>query len=493
MAETILAFSTTSLWEIHNAQILEICLRESTSGNTILVYHCQRSIAACRTNPNDLVSRCRSCIKQSKRNQRIFLPKGISNIRMVDVANLKMNSPEFHISSHEEMFLYNYQGFPFGRAVISQLQTVLRESEISNRDIQVSGNKILANAICLFHFFNREICEKGVSKIYVFGGRYAAERALIFAAKSSSIKFETFETGSALDKIWTSELGETSFQSYISDIQAMESGLLGQSREVALREGQRYFLDWRGGQSHDPKYLNPNIGKKQSEATTFEVIDNTRFNQTQKRKMVAFTSTNYEVLAFDDFQILDSEKNTQYSVIQAINDCEEITNNFDVKVRWHPNSLTSSPSDIARMKECINSSPNLNHIEPESNVNSYILIENCDIVVSFGSTIGIEASAMGKPVILLGKCSYSNIGATLEPRNFSEFVNQLSSTYGASNIEQALIWASWRSSFGNKLRFVSMRGGFKFYINGRRIATLNSRLNIVFNLIKHKIKNKVLI
>ena len=51
---------------------------------------------------------------------------------------------------------------------------------------------------------------------------------------------------------------------------------------------------------------------------------------------------------------------------------------------------------------------------------TYQLMENSDIVVTYGSTVGIEAVYNYKPVIALGRCVYEFSEEIMKPRNTEE-------------------------------------------------------------------------
>ena len=59
-------------------------------------------------------------------------------------------------------------------------------------------------------------------------------------------------------------------------------------------------------------------------------------------------------------------------------------------------------------------------ISPSEDINSYDLLDASDKVVIFGSTIGLEASYWGKPVILLGCSWYYYENVCYIPKSLNE-------------------------------------------------------------------------
>ncbi|MFA7289117.1 MAG: hypothetical protein WC055_09575 [Melioribacteraceae bacterium] len=64
---------------------------------------------------------------------------------------------------------------------------------------------------------------------------------------------------------------------------------------------------------------------------------------------------------------------------------------------------------------------NIFFVDAEENVNSYDIIDKCDVVLSYASNIGLEAVLDGKPVIVVGAPHYKNRGFTLDPKSISEY------------------------------------------------------------------------
>jgi len=61
-------------------------------------------------------------------------------------------------------------------------------------------------------------------------------------------------------------------------------------------------------------------------------------------------------------------------------------------------------------------------------VDSYDIVSAADVVLTFGSTIGIEAAYYGKPSILLGRAVYEDLGSCYVPSSHDELMKLLSSS-----------------------------------------------------------------
>ena len=63
---------------------------------------------------------------------------------------------------------------------------------------------------------------------------------------------------------------------------------------------------------------------------------------------------------------------------------------------------------------------NVTIIAPNSPISSYTLMDNSEKVIIFNSTIGLESTFWGKPVIALNKCTYSYLKLTYTPTTEEE-------------------------------------------------------------------------
>ena len=127
---------------------------------------------------------------------------------------------------------------------------------------------------------------------------------------------------------------------------------------------------------------------------------------------VFFTSSTDEYWALGE-QWHEDEWEDQYEAFDAILTCLEARGERDSALRIHPNLLNKSVRYVSRELERIRwistRHPDLVVIYPQEPVNSYRLVEGAKRVVVSMSTIGLEASAAGKPVWATSANSYDLI------------------------------------------------------------------------------------
>jgi hypothetical protein len=122
--------------------------------------------------------------------------------------------------------------------------------------------------------------------------------------------------------------------------------------------------------------------------------------------VVFYTSSDDEVAAISEDW--DSPWGSQIDaarmLIDAFQDIEEIK----LIIRVHPNILTKNRTDQMLWRN-LNSNKNVLIIAPESRVDSYSLMNSSQGVLTYGSTMGVEAAYWGKPLGLLSRARYDEL------------------------------------------------------------------------------------
>ena len=100
-----------------------------------------------------------------------------------------------------------------------------------------------------------------------------------------------------------------------------------------------------------------------------------------------------------------------------------------VVVRQHPSErreLQRSRLDIASLlKSRFGDDPRLRFVAADDPISSYDLLRSARLVLPYVSTIGIEAAAMAKPVLISGRCYYSDLGFVWSTASRDEYFELL--------------------------------------------------------------------
>jgi hypothetical protein len=98
-----------------------------------------------------------------------------------------------------------------------------------------------------------------------------------------------------------------------------------------------------------------------------------------------------------------------------------------VVVRQHPSErrpLQRSRYDVgAALRDAFPGDPRVRFVAADDPTSTYDLLRSARVVLPFVSTIGIEAAALGKPVILAGECYYAHLDLAWAPRTSEEYLD----------------------------------------------------------------------
>jgi hypothetical protein len=197
-----------------------------------------------------------------------------------------------------------------------------------------------------------------------------------------------------------------------------------------------------------------------------------------KRTVVYFSSSGDEIAELDlDWHDFFGGQENALKVLAQI--CRE--NNLFLIVRSHPHKRMKPKEDVAEWMAAIEEIKPDIHLDPFADIDSYTLMRQADVVVTYGSTTGVEAAFAGKPVVVMGPSAYDKLGTA----------TGVSTTAGLSEALRAQKPGSWSGavSFG----LMMMRRGFIYshvkridseilQINGTSIANTNKLTRDLSNI-----------
>jgi capsule polysaccharide modification protein KpsS len=109
-------------------------------------------------------------------------------------------------------------------------------------------------------------------------------------------------------------------------------------------------------------------------------------------------------------------------------------------IRAHPDEERPGKESLETVSDWIKAHgvdqlPNVMYISPKQYISSYELIAHAKFVMVYNSTVGLEASVMGKPVLCAGKARYTQIPTVYFPKNVSQYRQLLADFLDAEKVE----------------------------------------------------------
>lgn len=347
-------------------------------GDDVTMLYCDGSIyAGCTANPFGWLSVCRSCNSVYK--------KAFANLpSSVKVEPITLYYP---VSQMEALTAWSLAEEEVLNGVASTLLTNYRVNE------QTIGSNLLLRRIskryflysklifqCAIAYFQRA----SVYRLEFYNGRLVPTRALLAAAKLSAKEFSVLESWGVNRSMRVYPNATPHEFKYNKHM--LEKFLVISDYDEKL--GIRFFIDRsKGLPTNDRSYATHQTG-------TLQQVD-------LSRPVLSFFLSSP-----DELKVSGGEFFTAWSIEPERFIAEVyglLRDQFNFVVRMHPNQHGDKTGETERIYCTLASLTGIRVIKPLDRTSSYELILNSDYVITFGSTIGIEATYWEKVSILVGR------------------------------------------------------------------------------------------
>jgi predicted glycosyltransferase len=183
-----------------------------------------------------------------------------------------------------------------------------------------------------------------------------------------------------------------------------------------------------------------------------------------KRIVVFYTTSNHEYA---------SVSNLEFNQIQAFKKMLKVINNFPdiyLVVRVHPNNNRKNNIDDKLWFQ-FNNCKKISVISSQDPIDTYALMRRADIVVTYSSTIALEASYFGKPSVVLKKFWWTK-KTTLLIDNIRDLNKIFNKNYKFKKIKKkaCLPVANYILNYGKKFRYYKQESFYKGKFLGQTLT-----------------------
>lgn len=401
MPSKTLIYSNTGLssWQIGiNTEVIDKLNQDEE--RELLIVNCSGVLTNCYFNQLKNPIGCAICQSRQKKLLQYANIDNTSIVPLEDVLPNYLSLPYF--TSLEELMEYCYEGYNIGRGAASSIISSLRDYSIDPDKHQSLIEVELKKSINVLLYMRNFIEQHSPSDIYLFNGRFSEVWPLVLLAEEKNIDYYCIESGSP-DKY---QLFKNALPHSI------------QGRHDAM------IFHWKSG-SEDRASLAQKWFDNRRNKTNHKEIQFTldqQLNQLpndfdpHKRNVVLFNSSEDELKAIKEWE--NSCYSHQNEAIATIAKHYQNKDNIHFYLRVHPNLRDIHNTQTKQIKEF--NFPNLTIIPAEDTVDTYYIMDACDIVISFGSTTGIEATYWGNASILFGNSTYNHLNAVYKPESWEE-------------------------------------------------------------------------
>ena len=348
-----------------------------------------------------------------------------------------------------------YRGSPMGRAMLQ----VRPDTETPTTDTYLWPQRLLDAAAGSFAWAYDQTTElirqKSLTCLIVYNGRFLHDRAVSAAGQAAGIKVLYFDKGGTDTDF---DLTDNITHDW-SDLQRRMLKLYeewpAESRDDI---SESWFTERRAHVAEDNSLFveAQRVGRGISKPDSDVVV-------------VYFSSSGDEIAELElDWEKFIGDQPTALGIL-----AREVRRRpgWALVVRSHPHKRMKPRQDVREWYECLELVRPDVHVDEYSPIDSHTLMRQADIVVTYGSTTGVEAAYAGKPVIVLGPSAYDELGCAVFAGTEEELSAALDSAEPGSKAG-ALAYGLMMRRRGFVLRNVR-REGSKYLLNDQEIGESN--------------------
>jgi hypothetical protein len=468
--QTILIHSAPGLWPMLEYE-LDIIQRELDKGNTVLFLSCQGERLFCNANngKDGLKFKKRYCQECKSRVNNglgwLNIDKGFFKICEYDILTNEqkqsirdiINQLEFVKKEDEHIKrIINIDNIDIFSMVVSSLMTGHSDSEVNIVKYWAKFKEYAYIALTQYYLSINWLEAYSPDIIYIYNARTIFYRPLLRLAQKKELNVITYEYPMAGYKnyclIENTYIHDSVNLSVLLrdkyDHSDLDDGLI-------IKEGSRWFEKKinKIDQGYASVFSNIQVsGKYPSELNEEKFI------------LSFFISSESEIMSVEE-----NYAGLPYTQKEAIKRISSKFKSILLFVRMHPALIRKDQLFVNSILE-LSSIDNVVIIPSDSKVDTYSLIEKSNLIVTFGSTVGVEAAFKKKPVISIGRHNLAQYFGCLKNTtkdseimhliksategDFSDFPDIQSRYNGAC----AFAWA--RMNFGVNSEYIGKTGRF---------------------------------
>ena len=376
------------------------------SGVPVTHFVCARSMSHCvlGTNNQDVQSAppCRKCIETSRNiyvNQNVhWAEMHIDKTLEQEIANLSLI----------ELINFAIKDIPIGNFVLPSMRWILRKHNLEDTSqTRYVAQEYIKSAYSIYNEFLGFIQNSQPQAVVVFNGMFYPEAMARFAAKQHSIPVYTHEVGMLPNSAFFTANDATAYPVEIENDFELNEEQIKHLNDHLQKRFEGDFVT--AGIRFWPEMKEPDVLLQQKMDAFHHLVPiftNVVFDTSQSHANVVFP----HMFAWLD-RVLDE--------IKAHPDTLFVIRAHPDELR--PNKESQETVDNWIERHNVEALPNVIYIRPNEFISSYDLIKKAKFVLVYNSTIGLEASLMGVPVLCAGKARYTQIPTVYFPQTTEDF------------------------------------------------------------------------
>lgn len=390
------------------------------AGVPVVSFVCESGMSRCvlGTNRNDptMLPPCKGCMAQSNAVYAHSARRGFAYQPALDLARILDDL------GLEALAEFTYQDVPLGSLALPSMRWILRRHTLVDDPVTRSlFRQYILSAWNIFQHFTRLLDETRPQAVVVFNGMFYPEATARWAARQRGLRVISHEVGLQPFTAFFTPGDATaypiqipqSFELTSAQNQRLDHYLENRMQGNFSMAGVRFWPEMRG---LDQEFLERADRYRQ----VVPVFTNVIFDTSQPHSNVVFPH--------------------MFAWLDAVVEIARAHPETLFVIRAHPDEARpgkeSRESVAAWVRaNAIHAQPNILFVEPQQYFSSYELIQRSKFVMVYNSTIGLEASVMGAPVLCAGKARFTQLPTVFLPPTIEAFRQQAEEFLAAETIQ----------------------------------------------------------
>ena len=390
------------------------------AGVPVIHFVCRAGLARCvlGSNRDDVNQQppCKRCIAQSHR-----LYAG-SNVHWFEDSPLPDLESKLAGLTVEEMETFSHQEVPLGKWAVNSLRWVLRRHHlVDDEPTRAFLKYFIHSSWNVYTQFTALVEESAPQAVVLFNGMFYPEAAARYVCLQKGIRVITHEVGLRPYTAFFTSGEATAYPIHIEDDFQLDEKMNRRLDEYLAQRMQGNFTMagvrfWPEMKGLDEEFL----AKTSRFKHIVPVFTNVIFDTSQVHANTLFP----EMFAWLDNARRSIERHPETLFV----------------IRAHPDEGRAGKESRESVAQWVKASgisllPNVVFVDASERFSSYDLIQRSHFVMVYNSTIGLEASIMGKAVLAGGKARFTQLPTSFFPQSLEEYNQRLETMLSGGTIE----------------------------------------------------------
>ncbi|HET6822329.1 MAG TPA: hypothetical protein VFH34_06750 [Anaerolineales bacterium] len=404
-------------------------------GIPVAYFACHSGMSHCvlGTNRDDVrkAPPCKSCIYQSRTlyagvqgNKYTSKPvsRHLSHVEWFDFHRDEHVAKALESLSLDELMTFQWKNLPLGELCLPGLRWILRIHHLNDDEpTRYLLREYILSAWNVAQKFSKFLDETHPRAVVVFNGQFFPEAVARHVAQERGVRVITHEVGLQPASAFFTDGEATAYPIHIPDEFELNEEQNAKLDAYLARRFQGDFTMagikfWANMKGLDESFRQRAAGFKQ----IVPIFTNVIFDTSQPHANTVFD---------DMFDWLDL-------TLDVIREHPETL----FVIRAHPDELRVRKASRETVEGWVASrgvdkEPNVVFVSPREALSSYELIQRSKFVMVYNSTIGLEASILGAPVLCAGKARFTQYPTVFFPQTVENVRRKMKEFLAAENIE----------------------------------------------------------